>query len=791
MENLSTLKGGKSFLRQLSFPAGSLSLSRIFTGILCLILARAGFFEVLRPFAPAFYAASGLSGVSRVPALIGLLVGNLCFASPYEAARQVLSVIFYELFLNLSQRKWGKRQNLYIRGIAMALAMGTAGIVKGLVQSIRLYDVIASLLTALLVFALAILMGPSCEALTGKIRAMGPLDSKVRLSRVVIACGLVASVTGLTVWGLSLNAILAGIFVLVAARGAGSAYGACAGAVMGSVLALYELPGGLALPGLFALAGTASGVKTRSRVAPFTLWCLVTLMFAGLSILEGGQLPKYYEALVSGIVFLIIPSGFIRKYGDFAAKCSDAGPYAEKKERESTKEAGDRLYLLGKALARIAGSMEDFLQEEAEDEGSLAEWVVESVAERVCNRCSMRDRCWNTHFVKTYKLVEKAVSELKTDETGQLELPPWFKSSCVKPDKFRESLWMAFSLYKTDSLWRQKLAQSRTLLARQGGVMARSILKEARRLSEIHTFDQEMEERLYGEAAAAGESSLEFRCRGGSVEKAVLEVVSENTARTDFKLLDDLVIRASAGSLIRFGSPRRDICGRSVIRYRKKARYKTATGVARVAKDGAAVSGDNFTFFATQENLHITAISDGAGSGRRAERYSRTTIQMLESLLEEGLEYGLALKFLSLYLKFRGDYERMATLDVCAVDLDTGTLSWSKTGAVAAFIKRSSGVTVLPGDSLKEMTEALEDAESLLEEKPSTGALSSGDFIVMISDGVLEAFADENGTHSIQHFIGETDTVNAQFLADAVLQEALKRAKNGHDDMTVLVTKLW
>lgn len=69
--------------------------------------------------------------------------------------------------------------------------------------------------------------------------------------------------------------------------------------------------------------------------------------------------------------------------------------------------------------------------------------------------------------------------------------------------------------------------------------------------------------------------------------------------------------------------------------------------------------------------------------------------------------------------------------------------------------------------------------------------LKDGDFIIMVSDGILEANEEQGEEWLVNHLMA-TKTRNPQELADKILHEALSYTPNGpKDDMTVLVTKLW
>ena len=70
--------------------------------------------------------------------------------------------------------------------------------------------------------------------------------------------------------------------------------------------------------------------------------------------------------------------------------------------------------------------------------------------------------------------------------------------------------------------------------------------------------------------------------------------------------------------------------------------------------------------------------------------------------------------------------------------------------------------------------------------------LRSGDFLVMVTDGVIEYLHVRNPKETLADIIGAVQTDNAGVLAEKILEQVLSRT-GGHamDDMTVLVTGIW
>lgn len=782
MESASILKEERKPLKNLIYHLSNIGIHRLASFILCFAFSRANFFGVIRPFAVSLYVAAGYSGISKIFAIVFISLGNLLFANFYETIRQALSLILFEVLSHLIFNIGEKIETPFSRSVLAGFIIGFTGLLRAIIQGIHLYDFIVSILCGILVFSFSVVLAPSSEMFR-QIKHKYMFDGKTFFSKTVLVSIAVISLEGVMIWNCELGAVLAGLAVIIIARRRGSSAGALMGTVLGIVIALFNLPASLQIPGMFALAGAMAGIPVKTRMISTLLWTAVVIFFSGISVLNGGLILKYYEALASGILFLVIPKSIISFLSDELAGMKLRSENLEAYDIDKTHEAADKLYVLSKALSRVSRSIEETVIDDEEDAGSIAQWIIEAVAEKVCNRCSMCERCWNTYFYKTYKLVEETLSNPKTDETGQAELPGWFKSLCTKPDKFNEALETAYSVYKADKVWRQKIRESRMLLGRQAAIISGAVMAYARSLNDTTKRDPEIEESLLCAAAGRSLPVTGFRYNSGNDAKPYLEVIFEAKNKLDANDLDEIVRENVQRNFIRIGESRRDLMGYSVVRYMKKPRYKTVTGIARASRENQGVSGDNFAFFITNHGFHISAISDGAGSGKRAERFSRTTIQILENMLEDGISINLAIRFLNLYLNFKGENDRLATIDICAVDLSCGETSFYKYGAPPSFIKNRQGTQKINMEG--------DEFDSLVTAHFRPANLSGGDFVIMFSDGVLDAFSEEGESTGLQKFIEELDSINTQQIADSILQEALTRSKEKHDDMTVLVTKLW
>ncbi|MBE5949931.1 MAG: hypothetical protein E7261_13070 [Lachnospiraceae bacterium] len=209
-------------------------------------------------------------------------------------------------------------------------------------------------------------------------------------------------------------------------------------------------------------------------------------------------------------------------------------------------------------------------------------------------------------------------------------------------------------------------------------------------------------------------------------------------------------------------------------------------GNAAITKNGEDVSGDNFTFTELGTGEVLIGIVDGMGSGVAAGEDSEIVIELLEELLKAGFDEEAALALINSVLLTRKEEQSLAAIDMAVGDLYTGRFNFVKLGAAATFIKRNRWVEVLqstnyPIGILKEV-----DYESTVKK------LYDGDYIVMVSDGILDAVAKSEKEELLSEWISEYDKKNPKEFAKYILNKAIAEAKGSVcDDMTVLVAGIW
>lgn len=350
---------------------------------------------------------------------------------------------------------------------------------------------------------------------------------------------------------------------------------------------------------------------------------------------------------------------------------------------------------------------------------------------------------------------------------------------------------------RQELLCRRRLQESRGLLAEHLKEMAHILAVTARETCRCRP----MGERRYKQMAALLKES-------GIMLKDFLELEHEDGHREI-----SLVMRQAGGKRVRFGETEyistedvadyisvamnRRLCVAkntpaylateyNTYYFLEEPPYHLLTGFAKAVKETEKVSGDSYSFYESNIGRLLVLLSDGVGSGEEACRESGRVIEMMERLLEAGFAKEPAVQMVNGAMAAAGQEQLMSTLDVCDIDLYTGNCEFVKVGAASTYIKRGRLVDRLSSRNLPlgvfwQMAPEIQNR-----------TLQSGDYIIMLSDGVLEALSEGIGEEALPEIIGRMEYSSPGEIANQILAYAIGQSRGRiRDDMTVLVTGIW
>ncbi len=219
----------------------------------------------------------------------------------------------------------------------------------------------------------------------------------------------------------------------------------------------------------------------------------------------------------------------------------------------------------------------------------------------------------------------------------------------------------------------------------------------------------------------------------------------------------------------------------------QETRFRLLTGVARRGKGCSRFNGDNFLISRLDCGKAIAAIADGMGSGKRAFIESRMVIELMENCIDAGFEERAALDLINAaYIAGGAKGVNPVTMDMGVVDCQAGMLHCIKLGAAATFIKRDTWVEVIKSTTLPLGVLEKVDYECV------TKKLYDGDYVVMVSDGILDNLPGVDKEEQMAEIINNIKIRKPDAMAEEIMSESLKHNDNKpSDDMTVLIMGLF
>lgn len=217
--------------------------------------------------------------------------------------------------------------------------------------------------------------------------------------------------------------------------------------------------------------------------------------------------------------------------------------------------------------------------------------------------------------------------------------------------------------------------------------------------------------------------------------------------------------------------------------FEEEAPFCILTGTAKATRENETVSGDTCSFIEQGNGSLIMALSDGMGSGEKAMADSELVIDLLERFSEAGFSKETAAEMINGVLVARTEEENMSTLDVCDIDLYTGSCELLKIGSASTYIKHGEMVERVEADSLPLGIFHKIDVSGQKRQ------LADGDYVIMVSDGVVDGVDNEE---IFEQVLAQMELQSPQEMANYILQFVLHKTMGRvQDDMTVLVLGLW
>lgn len=595
-------------------------------------------------------------------------------------------------------------------------------------------------------------------------------------SLVMTGCVLILAFGSLTFENISLGRIIAITAVLLCARYGGVNGGAVCGIATGAVFSIASRAQGFVCGG-FAFGGLIAGM-----FAPVgKLGCAIAFLISnGIMSLAFGQNTQLaavlIESLIGSVVFMILP----KEVGNIIS------PVFSNEKNSSLgetlrKNIVMRLDFASKAIYNVrndVNSVSDKLKNLYSPSFSV---VCENVEKEVCNNCGLKTYCYEHRQGVTrddfFRLEELLEAQGRISES---DVEDAFVKNCCKKGEIARSMNLNYREYLSAIEAQRRVSDVRGVVAGQFSGVSDILSDLSDEFKNTMRCDLDSSERIISALSALGAIPVECICLVSDGGRMSVEL--ELSSKGDSKLSKGTIMReVSKCCGRRFDLPtvtcegdriRAALCEMPV--------YDVEIGSDQHIANNGKLCGDCLDYFNDGFGKTYALVCDGMGTGGRAAVDGNMAVSVMGRLLRSGLSADSSLQIVNSALMVKSEDESLSTLDLTGVDLYTGKVTLKKAGAPATFVRKNGRVMV------REMPSLPVGILNGVKFSSDTVNLSSGDMVVMVSDGVITG--DEKW---LEKLIKSWNEGSTQELARAVVDEAIKRRGDSpDDDITALAIRI-
>lgn len=745
--------------------------------------------KMFMPFGLAFFiAAYGLLGM-RAALLTGIItsVGYITTFNGYLGFSHTI-VLMLTMAIGVLIRKDDKINIFRISSVAFVINTITNIFVyyNFISGEFVPYDVLVSIFEGLIVVAFGFIFSygvPVCFFKKNK----SEVSNEELICMALIVAIAVAGTFDITYMGISLKNIIAFSIALVCGYKEGPTLGAAMGITLGLVSGISDTTMPLTI-GIFGFCGLISGVfREFGKILTSVAFVLSAAILSFYTSTFADMKPLIIDAAIGVGLFLIMPKKNLRKITFFKN-----GIVTENTEVRSdlylkrvSEVMSSKLDMVSDALGGLSNVLEESFTNELSKKTDI-NGMVEQLADKVCFTCENRNNCWYKEIYHTSNSFVDLLS--RVERKGKIminDLPSSLENKCIKPHELTRQTNNTFEIFRVNSRWRNKLANSRMVLAEQiRGVsfIVNNMVEETTNVIEIkNEREKKVEKILQGEGLIFSEVFV-VRTSKERYEVIIYMDIKDGKDVNTYEYASAVGLALDRKMCVSNFSGARIDNNIYQIKLIEEENYTVKTAIAKESRD--EVSGDTYTFGDIGEGRYLIGLSDGMGNGAIASNESKATITLLEKFMEAGFDRNAAIKAINSVLILGDSDERFATIDMSIIDLYSGVGEFIKIGSAPTYIKTSSGVEMLKSTSIP--VGILDDVDF----ETNIVNIENGDMVIMVSDGISDA--NENSKNSwVINALNEYDSGNPKDVADYLLKKAKSYVEEDKDDMTVIVSKIW
>ena len=538
--------------------------------------------------------------------------------------------------------------------------------------------------------------------------------------------------------------------------------------------------GNLSYLTLFSLVAVISNIfKGYSRFYSSLGILLCDLVFSLFFISNQFSIINFLPTAIAGLIYFLIPKKFLENLKK---------QIYLKNENNSLKNIlnQNKLQLSKKLLytSEIFYEMDKNFRKLVKgnlDPKSAKVMICNEIIRYSCENCPQKTKCLKGFNSEHKKIFEQLINTgFEKGKITLVDLPAYLTSRCTKLNQVVSHTNSLLNEYKSYSKMCGNLDASKVLIAEQLGGISYILNNLSQETKQVVQMDLKLEKQIKENLIYNDIVPSEVVCFEKDEKTNVVSLLVRTTDFDNEKITKVLNKICSSKMILEEIVPNMDN-NLTYLSYKTAPVYDIAVGIAQTCKGGEDVCGDTHSASKLTGDKFMFALCDGMGHGNSANKTSDLSISLIENFYKAGYDNQTILTSVNKLLNL-GREDVFSALDISVVDLKNGQVDFIKQGATIGFVKR--------GDSLSRIESNSLPLGILQEVKPKVTktVLSTDDMVIMLSDGIVDAFKEDD----LEAYLKSLRDNNPQVMADKILNKAKRQQKNyPEDDMTVMVGKIF
>ena len=772
--------------------------------------------EELAPFGIAILVAILASSIPiGIVSLLVLLGTGLSFgASAMLNVLLILLLVFVSILVKAPKYESENNEKRKL-GLRLFISRIIVQVLPVFFRDVMVYDILLGLIYSIASYIFYKIFVNSISVITNLGERRAYSVEEVLGASLMVAIS-VCSIGNVSIYGYSIRNILCILMVLIMGWKNGILVGATSGVTIGSVIGII---GGLepSIIATYALSGMVAGIFQRlGKIGVIMGFILGNILVSYITNGNTNSLIAMQEILIASLGLLAVPKSIKIEIEDLYGKVKLL-PDNTGHTLEENKEAVYRLNSMSETIFEMAKTYqeaaativdEEELKKQEEDNFNIFEKELENDMEGMEENI-LFDDIYMPEENLLEDIFEILLEKEKITRRDLLDTLAMHNNYIIGYEKeyindkveqdieqIVKTINYSYKVSKLNFIWKKKLDENKKAVSSQLEEVSKAIgnlANEIEQKEESTDYDQKEKEKIKTllQEKEIEVQNITIKKEPSGRRKVVLYTKPCETLEKpacDVKKMGKILSKIYGENMIlqKQECALRQKGQECVYTYLAQDKQMLQIGIAKQTKAESIISGDTLLQTKLEDGKYLIALSDGKGSGKEAEKASKTAITMLEKLLSSGFDKDSSLRLINSTLNTISEEEMYATLDLGVFDLYAGNLEFIKNGACPTYIKNGRNVQVLK--SLSWPAGILNDIDLVVYDKD----LQVGDILVMCTDGIIESSEEyTNKELWLKFLLEEIETDDVQKIADIILQEAIdNNYGKPKDDMTVIVAKI-